>query len=79
VPDHQRLSEALHEIRRYRVGLIVFLNDKRARAPGSGAVFVGRLEQGLDTLAFGEGLRDTWLPYLTILQSDDRRFGLPPA
>ena len=77
VLDHRPLAEALDIVRRYRPGLIVLLDDRAAHAPVSGTLFTARLDQGLDTLASSEGLSVTRLPFLTLLHSDDRRFGRP--
>ena len=77
VLDHRPLAEALDTVRRYRPGFIVLLDDRAARATVSGTLFIDRLDQGLDTLASSEGLSVTRLPFLTLLHSDDRRFGHP--
>lgn len=79
VLDRVPLLDALDQIRRYRPGLILVLDDKAARAPISGALFTDRLDQGLDTLAASMDLRVTRLPYLVILGADDRRFGHRPG
>ena len=79
VLDRRPLAEALDILRRYRPGLIALLDGRAARAVVSGTLFIDRLDQGLDALAASQGLRITRLPFLTLLRSDDGRFGAPAS